>query len=85
MFSGNEVAKAFSFDKTKCSYLVNYGIALYFLELLKNQLVELKHFVALFDESHKKKLRSRDNWTLVSDFGITLRTLPPLDITVLSF
>ena len=55
MFSDSEVAKAFSCDKTKCSYLVNYGIAPYFIELLSTQSMELEHFAALFDGSHKVK------------------------------
>ena len=54
MFPYIEVAKAFSWGKTKCSYLVNYGIAPYILELLNIQLMELEHFVILFDEPYNK-------------------------------
>ena len=54
MFSDKEVVKAFSCGKTEYSYVLNYGIAPYFLELLNTQWVELEHFVALFDESYNK-------------------------------
>ena len=36
IFSDSEETKAFSCGKTKCSYLENYGIASYFLELLNS-------------------------------------------------
>ena len=42
----------FSCGRTKCSYIVNYGIAPYFLELLTDELKEASNFVALFDESY---------------------------------
>ena len=53
MFSDSDAAKAFSCGRTKYSYLVNDSIVPYFLELLNTQLMEFKHFVALFDESQK--------------------------------
>ena len=37
--------------KPKCKYLVCNGIAPYFKEVLTKQLVELEHYVCLFDES----------------------------------
>ena len=54
MFSDKKVVKAFSCGKTGYSYVLSYGIAPYFLELLNTQLMELEHFVALFDESYNK-------------------------------
>lgn len=53
LFSDSDAAKALSCGKIKCSYLINYSIVPYFLELLNTQLIELKHFLALFDQSHK--------------------------------
>ena len=54
MFPDSKVAKDFTCGKTKCSHLVNHGIAPYFHELLYSQLNSLDHFVAMFDESHNK-------------------------------
>ena len=48
MFFDSEVV---SCVKTKCIYLVNYRIAPYFLKLLNTQLLEVEHFVALFEKS----------------------------------
>ena len=38
--------------KTKCKYLVSYGIEPYFKEVLTKSLIELEHYVCLFDESY---------------------------------
>ena len=46
--------KCFNVAKQKLNDLVINGIAPYFPELLDLQLMELEHFVALFDESHNK-------------------------------
>jgi hypothetical protein len=51
MFPDSEIAKDFSCGKTKCGFIVKFGIAPYFLELLNSQLKDLEYFVALFDES----------------------------------
>ena len=50
LLSDSEVDKVFSFGKTKCSYPVYYGSAVYFLGSLNTQLMEL----ALFDKSSHK-------------------------------
>ena len=59
IFSDRKETKAFSCGERKCSYLENYGIVSYFLELLNIQLVELKHFVTLYDESNDKVEKQR--------------------------
>ena len=52
MFPDSRIAKECPCGRTKCSYIVNYGIAPYFLELLTDELKEASNFVALFDESY---------------------------------
>ena len=52
MFPDSQVAKIFAYGKTKCKYLVRHGIAPYFKEVLTKSLMELEHYVCLFDESY---------------------------------
>ena len=52
MFHDSDVAKNFACGKTKCSYIVNFGVAPYFKELFDATLNEVEYFVALFDESY---------------------------------
>ena len=54
MFPDSKVAQDFAVGKTKCSYVIKYGIAPYFLELLNQQLEECPFYVALFDESYNR-------------------------------
>ena len=51
MFPDSGIAKNFSSGKTKCGFIVKFGIAPYFVELLNSQLKDLEYFVALFDGS----------------------------------
>ena len=51
MFPDSGIAKNFSCRKTKCGFIVKFGIATYFVELLNSQLKDVEYFVALFDES----------------------------------
>ena len=77
MFPDSAIAKGFSCGRTKCSYLVTYGIASYFVQLLNDQLKELEHFVALFDESYNKVVKRSQMdlhvrfWDLSSDIVAT--------------
>ena len=57
MFPDSQVGKTFACGKTKCKYLVCHGIAPYFKEVLTKSLVELKHYVCLFDESYNKVVK----------------------------
>ena len=52
MFPDSQVAKTFACGKTKCKYLVCHGIASYFKEVLTKSLLELEHYVCLYDESY---------------------------------
>ena len=51
MFPDSRTAKNFSCGETKCGFIVKFGIAPYFVELLNSQLKDLEYFVAFFDES----------------------------------
>lgn len=51
VFPDSATTKNFSCRKTKCSYIVNYGITPYFLELLNSQPKEFEHYLTLFDDS----------------------------------
>ena len=57
MFPDSNIAKNFACGKTKCSYIVTYGLAPYFKSLLNDTLSSLDCFVAMFDESYHKILR----------------------------
>ena len=54
MFSDSKIAEKFSCGKTKCSYIVCFGIAPYFKGQLDNTFTEAEHLVAMFDESFNK-------------------------------
>ena len=54
MFPDSNIAKNFACGKTKCSYIVTYGLAPYFKSLLNDTLSSLDCFVAMFDESYNK-------------------------------
>ena len=51
MFPDSGITNNFSCGKTKCGFIVKFGIAPYFVELLNSQLKDVEYFVALFDES----------------------------------
>ena len=54
MFPDSNIAENFACGKTKCSYIVTYGLAPYFKSLLIDTLSSLDCFVAMFDESYHK-------------------------------
>ena len=56
MFPDSQIAKKFACGSTKCSYLIKYGLAPYFMGDLKKKLSS-KLFVVSFDEALKKKLK----------------------------
>ena len=49
MFPDSNIAKNFSCGKTKCSYLISFGISPYFKELLDSTLGDVDYYVAFFD------------------------------------
>ena len=57
MFKDSEIAKKFTCGSTKCSYVINFGIAPYFRNLLENALNLAPFYVACFDESHNDVLK----------------------------
>ena len=54
MFPDIKIAENFSCRKSKCSYVVCFGLAPYFKGLLTKILSNVEHIVALFDESFNK-------------------------------
>ena len=69
IFPDSLVTKTFACDKTKCKYLVCHGIAPYFKEVLAKLLMELEHYVCLFDESYTNIVK-KNRWTCIYDIGI---------------
>jgi len=58
MFPDSNVAKTFQLSKIKCGYLINYGLAPYFRELLNKLVLPSSFFVISFDESMNKVLQN---------------------------
>ena len=58
IFRDSQIASKFSLSKTKCSYIINFGLAPYFSELLLSQIKASSFFVISYDESLKKILRN---------------------------
>ena len=54
MFPTCAIAKNFSMGKTKCSYVINYGIAKYFFENLIEDVNACNDFVICCDEALNK-------------------------------
>lgn len=54
MFPDSSIASKFQLGETKCSYVINHGLAPYFQTLLKDQLRSCKDFVVCFDEAMNK-------------------------------
>ena len=52
MFSDSKIAKKKFLWKNSCGFIVKFGIAPNFVELLNSQLKDLEYLVALFDESN---------------------------------
>ena len=51
MFSDSHIAKSFKLCKTKCVYLINFGNAPYFKEVLRKEIINAPMFSLFFDES----------------------------------
>ena len=74
MFPDSGIAKNFSCGKAKRRFIVKFGIAPYFVELLNSQLKDLEHFASLFDESFNcvaKKIKK--NGSVYSVLGFQQR------------
>ena len=57
MFTYGEIVKSFQLSKTKCSYIVNFGLAPYFKDLLLKEIKASDSFRILFYESMNKVLQ----------------------------
>ena len=57
LFSNSQIVSKFSLSKTKCSYIINFGLAPYFSEVLFSQIKASSFFVISYDESLNKILR----------------------------
>ena len=57
MFPDSQVASKFSLSKTKCSYIINFGLASCFIEILLSQIKASSFFVISYDESLNKILQ----------------------------
>lgn len=56
MFKGSKIAELFTCGSTKCSYIINFGLAPYFRSLLEESIKESTYHVRCFDESHNKSV-----------------------------
>ena len=57
MFKDSEIAKGFALSRTKCTYLINFGLAPYFRQELLDSIKTSPYFVASFDESLNRVLQ----------------------------
>ena len=58
MFPDSQIASKISLSKTKCSYIINFGLAPYFSEVLLSQIKASSFFVISYGESLNKILRN---------------------------
>ena len=58
MFPDSAITKTFKLSKTKSGYLINYGLASFFKDVLLKSINASPYFVILFDESMKKILQN---------------------------
>ena len=58
MFPDSQIASKFSRSKTKCSYIINFGLAPYFSEVLLSQIKASSFFVISYDVRLNKILRN---------------------------
>ena len=57
MFPNSEIAKTFKLSRTKCGYLINYGLALFFRDVLLKSINASPYFMISYDESMNKILQ----------------------------
>ena len=57
MFPGHNIIEKFTLGKTKCSYILNYGLAPFFTDLLEEEVKLSPKYGLSFDESLNKKLQ----------------------------
>lgn len=74
MFNDSEIAKEFSFGKTKVSYNICYGLAPYFRGIFIDSLEEFPFYSLSFDESYNNVLK-RKKWIYMSYIGKILKIM----------
>ena len=57
MFPGHKITEKISCGRTKCGYIINHGLAGYFVELLLEEVKISPKYVLSFDESLNKELQ----------------------------
>ena len=72
MFPDSDIAKNFQMASTKTSYVVYYGLAPHFKELLFNNLEEATYIVPCFDESYNRVIKKGQMDVLVRYWDINL-------------
>ena len=58
MFPDSETSETFKLSKTKCGYLINYGLAPFFRDVLLKSINASPYFVISYDESMNKILQN---------------------------
>ena len=61
MFKDSKIAEKFTCGSTKCSYIINFGIASEFRSLLQNALNNAPYYVCSFDECYNDVIKKRTN------------------------
>ena len=76
MFPGNKIIEKISCGRTKCGYIINHGLAPYFIELLLEEVKLPPKYVLSFDESLSKKLQKGEMDSLLRhwDYEKTIAT-----------
>ena len=69
MFSDSEIAKSFSLGADKLRYVVNYGLAPYFHDVLEKKINCAPYFVAMCDESLNKVMQENQVDLLIRYWG----------------
>ncbi len=59
MFPDSSIATKFSCGETKCSYLLKYGLAPYFKQLLLDAVKHSSSYVVMFDDSLNKSTQQK--------------------------
>ena len=76
IFPGHKIIEKFPCGRTTCGYIINHGLAPYFVELLLEEVKLSPKYVLSFDESLNKKLQKGQMDILVRywDFEKTIAT-----------
>ena len=70
MFKDSKIVE-FTCRRTKCSYAINFDIALYFHSLLQDAMNNVPFFVCSFDECHNNVIKKGQMGMLIRYWGIS--------------